>query len=45
MGRYLLERMPRDIYSDGPYERGLERPIPFVDYATDEEWTDDEDVK
>lgn len=45
MGRYLLERMPRDIYSDGPYERGSERPTPFVDYATDEEWTDEEDVK
>ena len=45
MGRYLLERMPRDIYSDAPYERGSERPIPFVDYATDEEWTDDEDVE
>ena len=43
IGQYLLERMPRDVYSDEPHERGSERPIPFVHYATEENWADDEE--
>ena len=39
MGQWLLERMPRDMYSDEPYERGSERPIPFADW-TDEDWAE-----
>ncbi len=45
MGQWLLENMPRDIYSDEPYGRGSERPIPFVDYGMDEDWADDEEIE
>ena len=42
MGQYLLERMPRGIYSNEPFDRGLARVIPFVDYETEEEWLEAE---
>lgn len=45
IGQYLLEKMPRDIYSDEPHARGAERPIPFVHYATDVGWADDEEIE
>ena len=41
MGQWLLERMPRGMYSDERYERGSERPIPFADW-TDEDWAEND---
>lgn len=37
MGQWLLEKMPRDMYPDEPYERGSERAPPFSDW-TEEDW-------
>ena len=39
MGQWLLEKMPRGMYTDEPFERGSERPIPFADW-TEEDWAE-----